>query len=149
MIKIHNNIATREELPSFLVGLKEESLYDLSWTDPNLGVSEFAWYPEIDESLPLSYNQKYDGEVLTIDEENKVVRVVKNIVSLTEEELEAKRIILTENAQTRIEVETDYANRIWQPDKKEKFDEYIAQLALVSQQENYPWEINWPVRPIY
>jgi len=24
MIKIHNNIATREELPSFLVGLKEE-----------------------------------------------------------------------------------------------------------------------------
>jgi hypothetical protein len=149
MIKIHNNIPTREDIPSFLQGLKEESLHDLSWTDPNLGVSEFAWYPEIDESLPSSYNQKYDGEVLTVDEENKVVKVVKNIVFLTEEELEAKRIILIENAQSRIEVETSYANRIWQPDRKEKFDEYIAQLALVPQQENYPWEINWPVRPIY
>ncbi len=149
MIKIHNNIPIREELPSFLIGLKEESLYDLSWTDPNLGVSDCRWYPEIDESLPLSYNQKYDGETLTIDHENKVVRVIKNIVSLNEEELEAKRIILIENAQSWIEIETSYANGIWQPDKKEKFDEYIAQLALVPQQENYPWEINWPIRPIY
>ena len=149
MIKIHNNTPTREDIPSFLQGLKQESLYDLSWTDPNLGVSDYRWYSEIDESLPLSYNQKYDGETLTIDHENKVVRVIKNIVSLNEEELEAKRIILIENSQTRIEVETDYANRIWQPDRKEKFDEYLAQLALVPQQENYPWEINCPVRPIY
>jgi|694.fasta_scaffold00352_14 hypothetical protein len=149
MIKIHNNTPTREDIPSFLQGLKQESLYDLSWTDPNLGVSDCRWYPEVDESLPLTYNQKYDGEVLTVDEENKLVKVVKNIVSLTEEELELKRTQLENSAQIRIEIETAYANKNIERNvnKAEVFEQYKIDLSLVPSQTNYPFEITWPSQP--
>src|SRR5574337_86795 len=67
MIKVQNNIATREPLPSFLQGLASESLADLSWTDPQLGVQDCAWLPERDATPALGQDQTYDGtEVLTV-----------------------------------------------------------------------------------
>ncbi len=39
-------LATREPIPAFLIGLTPESLLDLSWTDPQLGVQDCAWWPE-------------------------------------------------------------------------------------------------------
>jgi len=50
MVKIDNNNAAREPIPLFLQGLLPESLVDLSWTDPALGVQDCAWWPEEDVS---------------------------------------------------------------------------------------------------
>lgn len=50
MIKVQNHTATREPIPEFLRGLAPESLLDLSWTDPQLGVNDAAWWPERDET---------------------------------------------------------------------------------------------------
>ena len=79
MIKIQNNTAIREPLPDFLVGLDAKSLADLSWTDPALGVSDCAWWPERDISDPLGYGEMYDmsSEKLTINHELKVVDVFR------------------------------------------------------------------------
>lgn len=88
MIKIQNNIATREPLPSFLVGLSPESLRDLTWTDPQLGVSDCAWLPERDDTPELAENQTYDGtETLTIAADRKAVSVVRGIRAMTPEEI--------------------------------------------------------------
>lgn len=88
MIKVQNNTATREPLPSFLQGLKLESLADLSWTDPQLGVQDAKWLPEIDETPSLGPDQVYDGtEALTLDAERQVVVVVRGIRNMTTEEL--------------------------------------------------------------
>lgn len=73
MIKVQSNTATREPLPSFLRGLKPESLLDLSWTDPALGVSDAAWWPEDRQWPDLGEGERYTDEVLTVDTERQVV----------------------------------------------------------------------------
>lgn len=87
MIKVQNNTATREPLPSFLVGLAPESLADLSWTDPALGVSDAAWWPEVDESPALGQYERYGEETLTLG--NGVVIVTRAIVPFTQAEIDA------------------------------------------------------------
>lgn len=73
MIKVQNNTATREPIPAFLRGLSPASLADLSWTDPALGVSDAAWWPEERQWPELDEGERYTEEVLTIDADRKVV----------------------------------------------------------------------------
>ena len=89
MIKVQSNLATREPIPAFLQGLAPESLADLSWTDPALGVSNVAWWPEVDESPALGQHERYGAETLTPDAQARVVRVVRAIVPWTQEEITA------------------------------------------------------------
>ncbi|MDH1590673.1 hypothetical protein, partial [Stutzerimonas stutzeri] len=71
MVKVQNNTPTREPIPSFLRGLAPESLADLSWTDPTLGVSDCAWWPEEDQSPALGEFERYGAETLTVDAERR------------------------------------------------------------------------------
>lgn len=88
MIKVQNNTATRDPLPSFLVGLSAQTLRDLAWTDPQLGVQDCAWLPEVDQSPALGPDQTHDGtEVLTVDAQLQVVLVVRGVRDLTPEEI--------------------------------------------------------------
>lgn len=89
MIKIQNNLATREPIPAFLIGLQPESLADLSWTDPALGVSDCAWWPEVDQSAALGEYERYGAETLTIDAENKQVSVTRAVEPFTQDEINA------------------------------------------------------------
>lgn len=91
MIKVQNNIATREPIPAFLIGLAPESLADLSWTDPALGVSDCKWWPEVDQSPVLGEYERYGDETLTVDSANKRVIVVRAVVPWSAEEIEADR----------------------------------------------------------
>ena len=91
MIKIQNGIATREPIPAFLAGLAPDSLADLSWTDPALGVSGAAWWPEDDQSPALGEYERYGGETLTPDPERRVVGVVRAVVAWTADEIAAYR----------------------------------------------------------
>lgn len=87
MIKVQSNTATREPLPSFLVGLAPESLADLSWTDPALGVSDCAWWPEVDQSPALGQYERYGDESLTVDAANQRVIVTRAVVPWSAEEI--------------------------------------------------------------
>lgn len=87
MIKVQNNTATRESVPSFLLGLQIESLADLSWTDPSLGVQDCAWYPEENQSQELGEFEEYGDETLTIDTDRKVVISSKAIVAMSAEKI--------------------------------------------------------------
>jgi hypothetical protein len=87
MIKIKNNIASREPLPAFLQGLAPESLFDLSWTDPSLGVQDCAWYVEEDQSQSLGTYEEYGEETLTIDTERKVVISSKAVIPMSAEKI--------------------------------------------------------------
>lgn len=91
MFKIQNNLATREPIPAFLIGLAPESLADLSWTDPALGVSDCAWWPEVDQSPALGQYERYGEETLTVDAASQRVIVVHSVVPMTPEEIEAER----------------------------------------------------------
>lgn len=91
MIKIQNSTPTREPLPSFLIGLAPESLADLSWTDPALGVSDCAWWPEVDQSPALKEYERYGAETLTIDAANQRVIVTRAVEPWTAEEIAADK----------------------------------------------------------
>ena len=95
MIKVQNNTAVREPVPAFLAGLLPESLLDLSWTDPALGVQDCAWWPEVDQSPALQQYERYGAETLTVDAGNQRVIVTRTIVPWSEQEIaadaEAKR----------------------------------------------------------
>lgn len=87
MIKIQNNAATREPIPPFLAGLKPESLLDLSWTDPSLGVQDCAWWPEEDIFPALGEFDVYGTENFTLDEVRKVVVVTRDAVPMSSEQI--------------------------------------------------------------
>ena len=90
MIKIQNNTATREPIPVFLQGLSPESLADLSWTDPQLGVQDCAWWSETYDDVPIdTQTHKYGDEILTINEQEKTVSVAHEIVVLSQDEIDA------------------------------------------------------------
>lgn len=91
MIKVQNNTPTREPLPQFLQGLAPESLADLSWTDPALGVSAAAWWPEEVTYPEVPDGYKLGDETLTVDAERKVVLATYDVVPKTQEELEAEQ----------------------------------------------------------
>jgi hypothetical protein len=102
MIKIQNNTATREAIPAFLQGLAPESLADLSWTDPALGVSDCAWWPEVDQSPTLGQHERYGEETLTINYTKKNVNVTKAIVPFSEDEKAAITNALMEQKRNEI-----------------------------------------------
>jgi hypothetical protein len=87
MIKVKNNTATREPVPRFLIGLTPESLAELSWADPALGVQDCAWWPEEDQSPSLGEFERYGDETLTADLDRRVVIVVRDIEPWSEEEI--------------------------------------------------------------
>lgn len=89
MIKVQNNTATREPIPAFLQGLAPESMADLSWTDPALGVSDAAWWPEVDQSPLLKQYERYGDETLTIGD--GVVIVTRQVVPFTQAEIDAAK----------------------------------------------------------
>lgn len=89
MIKVRNNIPTREAIPAFLQGLAPISLADLSWTDPALGVSDCKWLPEVDQSPALGEYERYGAETLTLAGDH--VTVVRAVVPWSEQEIEDER----------------------------------------------------------
>lgn len=96
MIKVKNGTATREPVPYFLLGLMPDSLADLSWTDPALGVSDCAWWPEVDQSPALGDWQEYSEETLTPDNDARVVVVTRAIVQMSDER---KAVVMQEKLQ--------------------------------------------------
>lgn len=87
MLKVKNGIATREPIPQFLHALAPESLADLSWTDPQLGVRGAAWWPEENGDGELPVGHKWGAETLTVDPERRVVTVTHEAVPLSADEL--------------------------------------------------------------
>ncbi|WP_062538138.1 DUF4376 domain-containing protein [Pseudomonas abietaniphila] len=83
MVKVENGKATRVDLPDFLKGLAPESLLDLSWTDPALGVQGSGWWPEENADGELGANKKWGVEVLTLDTDRNVVMVTHKQVNMT------------------------------------------------------------------
>ena len=94
MVKVENSIATREPIPDFLdqkdTPDARESLLDLSWTDPSLGVQNAAWWPEENADGELGANKKWGAEVLTLDVERRVVLVTRKQVAMTAAEKAAR-----------------------------------------------------------
>lgn len=94
MVKVENGKAAREDIPDFLdrSGTQEalESLLDLSWTDPALGVQDVAWWPEENAEGELGVNKKWGAEVLTVNAERKVVVVTRKQVAMTAAEKAAR-----------------------------------------------------------
>ncbi len=108
MIKVKNGVATREPIPQFLRGLAPQSLADLSWTDPQLGVQDAAWWPEEDQSPALAEFERYGDETLTVDAERRVVVVVREVVPWSAEEKAAAE------AEQREQITQQIADRRWQ-----------------------------------
>jgi hypothetical protein len=93
MIKVHlpTLSATRESLPAFLKGLQSESLLNLDWTDPALGVREYGWWPETNNDPPIDSNtQQYGAETLTASEFWKLVTVTHAVEALSPEAIAEK-----------------------------------------------------------
>jgi hypothetical protein len=92
MIKIFpDNTTSREQPPRFLRGLKQESLIDLSWTDPELCVQDFAWWPEEKQYPEYDPNtQQLGAETITLDHDRKVAIVTYAVEAIPAEEMADK-----------------------------------------------------------
>ena len=150
MIKVQNNTATREPIPAFLIGLAPESLADLSWSDPALGVSDAAWWPEQDASPALEQFQKYGDETLTPDAERKVVVCVRAVVPMEQAEVDA--LTAAKVAEVRAERNAKLTASDWTqvadaPVNKAAWATYRQALRDISGQPGFPWSVEWPSMP--
>jgi len=149
MIKVQNNTATREPIPAFLIGLANESLADLSWTDPALGVSDAAWWPEQDASPALEQFQKYGDETLTPDAELKVVVCVRAVVPMEQAEVDA--LTAAKAAEVRAERNAKLAATDWRfrsdMSPSQAWKDYCQALRDVTAQPGFPFDVQWPSEP--
>jgi hypothetical protein len=114
MIKIQNGVASREHFPAFLQGLAPESLADLSWTDSALGVQNCAWFKEESNIHALGANEKYGSEIFTIDSVRKVVVVSRQILQMSQDEIDEEAAKVTEQKQQRIDAITSQIEALQQ-----------------------------------
>jgi hypothetical protein len=150
MIKIHNNTATREPIPTFLMGLKPESLLDLSWTDPALGVADCMWWPEEDQSAPLGQLEVYGSETLTIDADRKVVVVVRSVEPMHQDQItameEANASALRSERNALLSA-SDWTQVADAPVDKAAWATYRQALRDITAQAGFPHNVIWPVKP--
>jgi hypothetical protein len=148
MIKVQNNTATRESIPAFLQGLAPESLADLSWTDPELGVSDAAWWPEEDASPALQQRERYGEETLTIGE--GVVVVTRVVVPWTQDEIDAEtdgRAAQVRSERNALLAASDWTQLADSTANKAAWATYRQALRDVTEQSGFPWTIEWPEQP--
>jgi hypothetical protein len=151
MIKIQNNSATRKDIPAFLQGLSPETLLDLSWTDPQLGVQDCAWWPEEDQSPTLEQFQVYGEETLTIDTERKVVVVSRAVQPMPQEEVDA--LNQAQADQVRSERNQKLSQSDWTQGKDIADDvstawaTYRQALRDITLQAGFPHDVTWPDQP--
>lgn len=153
MIKVQNNTATREPIPAFLQGLAPESLVDLSWTDPALGVADAAWWPE-EAYWPadLGPDQVPGDETLEVDAERRVVIVRREARDMTPEEIEARRAakaaeVRAERDRRLVEsVDRISGVRFAAMSASERDSKLALRQALldVPQQPGFPFNVVWP-----
>lgn len=162
MVKVENGIATREPIPAFLVGLLPESLADLSWTDPALGVQGAAWWPEENTEGELGPNKKWGTEVFTVDTERQTVFVAREQLDLTADDLAAQLAQQTATAyaerdrlmawatiriaplQDAVDIDEASAAEIAM---LKKWKQYRVALNRIQDQPGFPTDVTWPVSP--
>ena len=153
MIKIQNNTATRTALPAFLVGLKPESLLDLSWTDPALGVADCMWWPEEDQSATLGELEVYGSETLTLDADRKVVVVVRSVEPMPQDQVTAledakasairsERNALLSASDWVVILHTEKGTNI-----PALWELYRQALRDITAQAGFPHSVTWPTKP--
>lgn len=152
MIKVQNNIATREPVPNFLVGLMQESLLDLSWTDPALGVQDCVWWPEEDQSASLGEFEVYGSETLTLDDNRKVVVVTHTVEPMPQEQIDA--ISAAKASAVRSERNALLSNSDWTqvadaPVNITLWATYRQALRDITSNINFPYltDADWPTEP--
>ena len=153
MIKVENGVAIREPVPGFLLGVDQDALSDLSWTDPGLGVADAAWWPEEDQSPALEIDQHYGDETLTVDAENQRVIVVKAVVADSAEDIATRKTSLAAVERSKRDAllsETDWVV-IKALELSEAVDadmaSYRQALRDVPAQSGFPDTITWPTKP--
>jgi hypothetical protein len=150
MLKVQNNSATREAVPSFLIGLKPESLLDLSWTDPALGVQDCAWWPEEDISKPLGEFEVYGAETLRLDTTRKVVLVDRAVEPMPQDQVDA--ITAAKAREVRAERnkllgDTDWTQVSDAPVDQTAWATYRQSLRDITAQAGFPHSVVWPAKP--
>lgn len=153
MIKVQNNTATREPIPVFLHGLAPESLADLSWTDPALGVADAAWWPEVDQSPVLAQYERYGDETLTVGE--GVVIVTRAVVPFAQAEIDALATAKADEVRRqRNALLADWVDRmnplVWETmtdEAKKDYRDFRQALLDVPDQPGFPWDVQWPETP--
>jgi len=148
MIKIQNNTATREPIPDFLHGLAPESLADLSWTDPALGVSDCKWWPEQETIAPLGQFEVYGEETLTVGD--GVVVVTRAVVPMSQEQkdaLTAEQAVLVRAERNAKLSATDWTQVLDAKVDQAAWAAHRQALRDITGQEGFPWAIIWPARP--
>ncbi len=109
LFRVDRDKAYRDPLPDGFAGLPPEVLFDLSWTDPALGVRDKSWWAGVNEDPPLpSIWVKYGDEILTVDTVRKVVVVTHHVVPLSTEERQSRENYIFENNKRMIQQRLDY-----------------------------------------
>lgn len=149
MIKVKNGVATREQIPTFLLGLSQESLLDLSWTDESLGVKDCAWYPEENNYQQLNHGEKYGDEILIVDSKNFLVKVSNKILKMTDEEIllvnEAKANEIRQQRNQLLK-ESDWTQLSDSPVDKAAWAVYRQALRDITKNADFPY-CSLPIAP--
>jgi hypothetical protein len=116
-VHVATGVADRTPLPDFLYGLLPDSLVNLEWADPALGVGEYAWLPPFNEQPapfdPATHTTTQEGETLVADLEAGVVRVTPGVRPLTVDEIKQRADELKETKDALVKSVDDFIAGIY------------------------------------
>lgn len=146
MIKVKNGIVINDPMPHFLFGLEAESLIDLSWTDPDLGVNDCGWWP-VDYQQPEYEKHAFfvSGYTYVTDTQKKRVLATPVLAPLPPEVIAANLVALKEKLAN--DIDNLVAQRIADPMRFKMGYERREAAALSFQNAGYSGDATeWVMR---
>lgn len=155
LINVRDGVASRLEVPSYLVGLAYHDLEDLTWIDPNFDAFGSVWWPEEFIDGELKADHKWGPEQYIIVPERKIVQVHRDQIPLTQEELDARRAEELSRMAPLVDSERDrrtamgfiYDGKAYQTENQSQIDDILGKmtdsLAAITIDQAQPGDLRW------
>jgi len=111
LVNLSSLVVEDGNVPLFFRGLEEESMEDLSWTDPALGYQGKGFWPTVDEYPSLDEGFRYGVSDTVVDGDNKKVIQRWTVEEIPQDELRELELETQVSKREKMVVTTRQANR--------------------------------------
>lgn len=155
LINVREGVAERIPVPDYLYGLEPKDLADIDWIGPGFPAYESAWWPEEFAEDAPAFGYKWGEETFEVVPDRRVVRVHREQVPMTQEELAAQRAEELARMVPLVDFERDrrtamgfvYDGKAYQTENQSQIDDILGKmtdsLAAILVDGAVPGDFHW------
>lgn len=155
LINVRDGVAERIPVPDYLFGLAPEDLASIDWIGPTYPAYGSAWWPEEFAEDAPAFGYKWGEETFEVVPDRQVVRVHREQVPMTPEELAAQRAEELARMVPLIDAERGrrtamgfvYDGKAYQTENQSQIDDILGKmtdaLAAITIDQAQPGDLRW------